>query len=213
MDIPAGLNAEQQLDYVVGVVTRRGTLIEYATNGVLRALNEDFMPAVGHAKYPMVSRMLDSCRDRFTHDSRLVEIRADALDLLNRVRAAIDERNELVHSLWGASDVFEADGIPKFRTLKEMAPFLGGKGKDLNPPPGRSIDDLSAVDDTFQKLEMSMNYLAYATTVQMMSYDGKGDCAQTLTDRWFAEIIGGRFELNGETMHLHDRAIAQQLTG
>jgi hypothetical protein len=208
MEIPEGLDKEQSLNYVIGLVTRQAAMAEDATFSLLRALNEDFSLAVGQQKMPMVSRVIAQCVERFDHDSRLAEIRGDAVALLHRVTASMKKRNELVHSLWQVSDD-PAD--TRYETLAEIEMRAKGTTRDGSGT-GRTIDELRQVHLQLRGQQTSLNFLKFRTIFAFQSYRQPGYKA---TDPnmvgWYDRIVRGEFVVTDDGFELLDKEFATRL--
>lgn len=63
MELLGGLDKEQWLNYVIGLVPRQAAMAEHATFSLQRALNEDVSVAVAQQKVPMISRWISPDRN------------------------------------------------------------------------------------------------------------------------------------------------------
>lgn len=208
MELPKGLDEEQRLNYVIGLVTRQAAMAEDATFSLLRALNEDFSAAVGQQKMPMMSRVINLCIERYAHDSRLALVKDDAISLLVRVKDSADKRNELVHSLWSVS----ADPIEtRYQTLREMESIARGQSK-VDTADGRTIHDLHAVHTTLRTQQISLNFLKFRTVHEFNSYRREGiQQGDPNAVEWYDKLIRGEFNVTDNGFELWDRAFAARL--
>jgi hypothetical protein len=208
MDMPEGLNKEQSLNYVIGLVTRQATMAEDATFSLLRALNEDFTLAVGQQKMPMVSRVITQCVERFNHDSRLAEIRSDAVALMGRVAASMKKRNELVHSLWQVSE----DPVDtRYATLAEIETRSKGS-PSAESADGRTIDELRQVHTDLLAQQTSLNFLKFRTIFAFQSYRQPNyKSSDPNMVEWYDKLVRGEFNVTDNGFELLDRDFVARL--
>jgi hypothetical protein len=208
MDMPEGLDKEQSLNYVIGLVTRQATMAEDATFSLLRALNEDFELAVGQQKMPMVSKVITQCVERFDHDSRLAEIRGDAVALMGRVAASMKKRNELVHSLWQVSE----DPVDtRYETLSEIETRAKGTKSDGSIY-GRTNNELGQVHLQLRGQQTSLNFLKFRTMFAFQSYRQPGyKASDPNMIEWYDKLVRGEFNVTDNGFELWDREFAARL--
>jgi len=209
MKLPAGLDKEQRLNYVIGLVSRQAAMAEDATFSVLRALKEDFILATGQQKMKGIAQVIDLCVERYTVDSRLAEMKVDAIGLLSQAKVSAEKRNELVHSLWSVSD----DPVDtRYQTLQKIKLVAQGQ---LNPAndSARTIDDLGAVCDDLRVQQISLNFLKFRTIHAFNSYriqDLKLPNPNVVA--WYDKVIRGEFDLTETGFALWDRELANKLS-
>jgi len=208
-ELPAGLDKEQRLNYVIGLVSRQAAMAEDATFSVLRALKKDFILATGQQTKKGIAQVIELCVERYTVDSRLAEMKVDAIGLLSRAKASAEKRNELVHSLWSVSD----DPVDtRYQTLKAIELVAQGR---LNPAndSARTIGDLGAVCDDLRVQQISLNFLKFRTIHAFNSYRIQ-DLQWYDPDvvGWFDKVIRGEFDLTETGFALWDRELANRLS-